>query len=377
MPAPPRLKILQVMRAPVGGLFRHVADLTRELDARGHEVGVIVDSDKSDAATEGKLATLAPHAALGLHRLPIPRLFGPADLSTPLSIRALAKRLGVQVLHGHGAKGGFAARLARVGNPGAVALYTPHGGVLHYSPSSPAGKLFRLVERGLLRQTDAMIFESAFAQRAFSAQIFAPTCLTQVIHNGLAPAEFEPVALPANARDFVFVGELRGLKGWRHLLEALVDVRAPDGRPATLIMAGDGPDRADVEAQVAALGLEDRVTLAGVQPARNMFALGRCAVVPSLAESLPYIILEAASAGRPVISTDVGGIPEIFGPTAERLLPAGNTAALQGAMQAFLDDPQAAGREMQTRLDYIKSGFSLDHMVNQIETLYYNVLSRR
>jgi glycosyltransferase involved in cell wall biosynthesis len=234
-----------------------------------------------------------------------------------------------------------------------------------------------IVERGLLRQTDAMIFESAFAERAFSTQIFAPSCLTKVIHNGLAPAEFEPVAMSAHARDFVFVGELRDLKGWRHLLEALVGVRAPDGRAATLIMAGDGPDRADVEAQTVALGLGKRVTLAGVQPARKMFALGRCAVVPSLAESLPYVVLEAASAARPVISTNVGGIAEIFGPTAASLLPPADTTALRRAMQAFMDDPEAADREMKTRLEFIKAGFSLDHMVDQIETLYYNVIARR
>ena len=91
--------------------------------------------------------------------------------------------------------------------------------------------------------------------------------------------------------------------------------------------------------QIARLGLTDRVTLAGVQPARAMFARGRCAVVPSLAESLPYVVLEAAAARLPVISTRVGGIPEIFGPTAASLIPANDAGALRAAMTDVLDHP--------------------------------------
>ncbi len=365
------------MRAPIGGLFRHVADLTQELAARGHEVGVVVDSERSDGATEDKLKMLEASATLGIHRLPIPRLLGFADVTTPGKIRGLAKRLGVSVLHGHGAKGGFAARLARIGNKGVVTLYTPHGGVLHFSPKSTAGRVFQQIERGLQSQTDAMIFESAFAQRAFAAQIVAPSCPTEVIHNGLGPHEFEPVPLAADARDFVFVGELRELKGLRYLLEALVDVRTADGRPATLIVAGDGPDRETFEEQIGDLNLGGRVTLAGVQPARKMFALGRCVVVPSLAESLPYVILEAAAAKRPVIATNVGGIPEIFGPTAASLVPPADAPTLRAKIQAFLDDAGAAENEMLTRLEFIKAGFSISHMVDQIEALYRTARERR
>ena len=130
-------------------------------------------------------------------------------------------------------------------------------------------------------------------------------------------------------------------------------------------------------AQIATLGLIDRVVLAGVQPARQMVARGRCVMVPSLAESLPYVILEAASAGRPVIATRVGGIAEIFGPTAPSLLPSADPAALARAMQAFVDDPAAADREVVERLDYIRQGFSVAHMTDEIEALYRQVLAAR
>lgn len=375
--ATPPLRILQILRAPVGGLFRHVYDLTHELAARGHEIGIVADSLHTDALTEERLGKLKPLARLGIHSLPIPRTFGAGDLTTPFKVRNLADRLDIDVLHGHGAKGGLNARLARIGAKHRVSLYTPHGGVLNYKSSSAAGAVFNLIERVLIRATDAIVFESAFAQAAYSRQIGNPTCPAPVIHNGLMPPEFEPISPGPDAADFVFIGEFRPVKGISYLLDALAEVRGPGGRPATLVMAGGGPDLDAINAQIARLGLGDRVTLVGVKPARPTLHLGRIAVVPSLAESLPYVILEAAAAGRPVIATDVGGVKEIFGPTAPSLIPAADSAALRQAMQAALDDPAAAASEADVRLAHIRAGFSIAHMADQIEALYRRVLVAR
>ena len=375
MPEP--LRILQILRAPVGGLFRHVSDLTQALAARGHQIGIVADSLASDGLTEQRLEALLPSAPLGIHRLPMPRTIGAADFTTPFAVRRLATALGADVLHGHGAKGGLNARLARTGAAGRVALYTPHGGVLNYKPESSTGKVFRQMERMLLAQTDAIIFESAYAQQAYRQLIATPDCPSPVIHNGLTPAEFVPVELLPDAYDFVFIGEFRPVKGIYYLLEALVDVHAPDGRPATLIMAGSGPDVETTKAHIAALGLVDRVHLAGVRPAREMLARGRCLVVPSLAESLPYVILEATSAGRPVIATRVGGNAEIYGPTSAGLLPAADAGALRHSMQTVMNNPAGAAREAEVRLDFIRTRFSVEHMADQIEALYREVLAVR
>jgi glycosyltransferase involved in cell wall biosynthesis len=371
------LRILQILRAPIGGLFRHVNDLTKELAARGHDVGIVVDSLASDAQTQTKLDGLAPLTTLGIHSFPMPRVFGRGDLTTPGKIRALAKKLDIDVLHGHGAKGGFGARLARIGNKQRVALYTPHGGVLNYRVGSPSGLVFRLLEQALVPHTDALIFESGFAQSAYHRMIAVPTCPAPVIYNGLAPSEFEAIAPSADAHDFVFIGEFREIKGISYLLEAFVGVKAPDGRLATMIMAGGGPDFEATKTHIASLGLAGRVVLAGVQPARKMLALGRCAVVPSLAESLPYVVLEAAAAGRPVIATNVGGINEIFGPTAPSLIASADAAALRTAMQNFMDHPEAADSEMNTRLEFIRTRFSIEAMTNSIEALYRKAIETR
>jgi glycosyltransferase involved in cell wall biosynthesis len=372
----PTLRILQVMRAPVGGLFRHVADLTRELDARGHSVGLAVDSLANDAQTEARLAALLPHARLGIHRMAMPRLLGVGDFKAPFAVRRLVRALDIDILHGHGAKGGFYARLAQLGGGKGPALYTPHGGILHFSRSSPSGRTFHLLERGLMARTGAIIFESAYAQATYTALIGPATCPTEIIHNGLAPEEFKPVAPAADAADFVFIGELRDLKGIFVLVRALATVVRKDGAPATLVMAGDGPARQELETLIVQLGLDERVQLLGAQPARPTFARGRIAVVPSLAESLPYVVLEAAAARLPVIATRVGGIPEIFGPTEASLVAAGDPAALAEAMQAALDHPEATQAALQARLNHIESHFSLAIMADGIEALYRRILAQ-
>lgn len=371
------LRILQILRAPVGGLFRHVADLTAALAANGHAIGIVVDSLSSDGLTAERLKRLEPHAALGIHSLPMPRVIGTGDFTTPPAIRRLAGSLGIGILHGHGAKGGLYARLGRMGTKTRAALYTPHGGVLHFSPKSVSGMLFQTLERLLLPATDAVIFESHFARDAFHRIIGRPRCPDSVIHNGLTAPEFEPVTQVPGARDFAFIGEFRDLKGIHFLLEALAGVTAPGGRPATLVMAGAGPDYDRFTAEIAALGLADRVTLVGVQPARTVLAQARCCVVPSLAESLPYVVMEAAAAGLPVIATRVGGVAEIFGPTAASLVPPGDSAALRTAMQAVLDDPARAVREAEARLAHVRSEFSAVRMAGSIEALYRDVLATR
>jgi len=369
------LRILQILRAPVGGLFRHVGDLTEGLARRGHKLGIVVDSLSADALTEQRLATLRPMAALGIHSLPMPRVLGTGDFLTPLRVRRLARALRVEVLHGHGAKGGLNARLGAGSD--SVAVYTTHGGVLHFPVASISGRLFRAFERALLPRTSAIVFESAYARDRFHEMIGAPRCPDPVIHNGLRPAEFDPVAVDPDAADFVFIGEFRALKGIHVLLDALADLRAPDGRPARLVMAGGGPEFESFRQQVAARGLAERVKLLGVRPARPTLQQGRCVVVPSLKESLPYVVLEAAAASRPMLATRVGGIPEIFGPTATGLVPPGDVSALGMAMQHFMDNPAAAEAEAIERREYVSRHFSAERMVSAIEALYRQTLAGR
>ena len=318
------LHILHVLRAPVGGLFRHVCDLARGQSARGHKVGVVADAASGGERADAALAELAPALALGLTRVPMTRDIGGGDLAAVRHVGQRAAELAVNVMHGHGAKGGAYARLARA--PRAVRVYTPHGGSLHYRWNTPAGLFYLTAENVLKRRTDLFLFESYYGRDTFAAKVGkpGPNALVRVVHNGVADAEFLPVMTAPDATDLVFVGELRKLKGVDVLIEAIARL-SRDGRNVTATIVGDGADRGAFEAAVAAHQLGAAVRFAGAKPARTAFALGRVLVVPSRAESLPYIVLEAGAAGLPIIATDVGGIPEIFGPDAARSHPAGRS----------------------------------------------------
>src|ERR1043165_5845435 len=119
------LKILHVLRSPVGGLFRHVIDLARTQAARGHKVGIVADSSTGGTRADAAFESLNGRLALGLTRVPMSRHVGPSDLSAQRHVAQRARETGADVLHGHGAKGGAYARLC---GAGPIRVYTPHGG---------------------------------------------------------------------------------------------------------------------------------------------------------------------------------------------------------------------------------------------------------
>jgi glycosyltransferase involved in cell wall biosynthesis len=186
----------------------------------------------------------------------------------------------------------------------------------------------------------------------------------RIVHNGVTAEEFIDVVPQAIATDLVFVGELRVLKGVDVLLDALAQL-AREGRALSATIVGDGPDAAAFRAQAERLGLT-AVRFAGAMPARAAFALGRCLVVPSRAESLPYIVLEAAAAGVPLIASNVGGIPEIFGSQSGRLVPPADAAALARALRVTVGAVTAARNEALTLRARVQSEFSADAMTQGV-----------
>jgi len=134
--------------------------------------------------------------------------------------------------------------------------------------------------------------------------------------------------------------------------------------------------RVDADGTAAACEPREGAAL-GAMPARAAFARGQVLVVPSRAESLPYIVLEAAAAGLPLIATHVGGIPEIFGPDAVDLVAPGDPAALARAIDAALDDPQrlrAGALRLQQR---VRAAFSVEAMADAILAAYHEIRARR
>jgi glycosyltransferase involved in cell wall biosynthesis len=375
MPGPDRpLKILHVLRSPVGGLFRHVVDLARGQAERGHQVGIVADASTGGARADAAFAALQPSLALGLTRVPMSRHIGASDVAAQRHAAARAREIGADVIHGHGAKGGAYARLVSAGN--AIRVYTPHGGSLHYGRGSPVGMMYLTLEQVLMARTELFLFESRYGADTFAAKIGTPRSLVRVVHNGVTADEFAEVAPAPDATDIVFIGELRLLKGVDVLLDALA-LLAGAGRAASATIVGAGPDEARFRAQAEQLGLSNAVRFPGAMPARAAFALGRLMVAPSRAESLPYIILETAAAAVPLITTNVGGIPEVFGPQSARLVPPGDAAALAQAIGAARDDPAQLRNETLTLQARVKSEFSADVMTEGVLAAYAEARRRK
>ncbi len=366
------LRIVHVTRTPVGGIIRHILDVARGQAARGHEVGLVCDSTTGGERAAATLAAVEPDLKLGLKRFAISRELGPTDLVNFVQVSRYLGARGLDVVHGHGAKGGAYVRMMRTP---AIRAYTPHGGSLHYGLHTLPGVVYGTIENIMMRRTELFLFESEFARNAFRTIVGSPRSLVRVVPNGIGLEEMVPVAPAADAADIVCVGEFRYIKGIDVAIDALSELHRA-GRRIRLAIAGDGEENAALQAQVSRLGLTEHVRFLGHTPARQAFAQGRLLIVPSRADSLPYVVIEAGGAGIPMVASGVGGIPEILGQNGI-LVPPQDPARLAQAITAALDDPPGARAAAARLHDRIRTLFSQDAMVEGVLTGYRDAIANK
>jgi len=371
------LRIVHCFRSPVGGIFRHVRDLCEAQVAAGHEVGIVCDSATGGAFEDRLFAEIGAKLPLGVARTPMQRHVGPGDIGAAWRTLKIIRRMHPEVLHGHGAKGGAYARLfgtaLRMSGRRIARFYSPHGGSLHYDANTAAGRFFFGLEAVMERFTDHIFFVSRYEQDAYQRKVGLPRSPTSLVYNGLKEAEFEPVNDAPDAADFLYVGMMRDLKGPDLFIAALKETEQRTGRPLRAVMVGDGDDLPKYIAQAKALGFGDRVTFHPAMPARRAFALGRIMVVPSRAEAMPYIVLEALAARKLLVATAVGGIPEIFGQNAHMLVFP-SVASLAEKMATALQDEAAYRRQMPSDSE-VRARFGVEVMAERIEAVYRETLS--
>jgi glycosyltransferase involved in cell wall biosynthesis len=369
------LRILHAVRAPVGGIIRHILDLANGQADRGHHVGIIADSLTGGERAEAALAEIAPRLELGVHRLAIRREPHATDFLVWAHFMRLIRRLKPDVLHGHGAKAGAFIRLKARSNS-AIRVYTPHGGSLHYPPNTLKGILYGRLERALMNNTDLFLFESAFARDTYQRMIGTPTGLVRCVFNGVTADEFDPIVQAADPTDIVYVGEFRHIKGADILIDAVARLRA-GGKPVTLTLGGDGEEIEALKAQIQRLGLTKAVGFIGHVKARYGFSKGNLLVVPSRGDSMPYVVIEAGAAGIPMVAANVGGIPEIFGSHTEALFAPNNAGAMADAIKAALDDPADAQARAKSLRERIFLHFSQKAMVEGVLAGYRDAFADR
>ncbi|MBN9221955.1 MAG: glycosyltransferase family 4 protein [Mesorhizobium sp.] len=372
-----KLRIVHCFRSPVGGVFRHVRDLADAQAAAGHMVGIVCDSTTGGEFEERLFEQMKDTLALGVHRTPMQRHVGPGDLASARRTYRIIKELRPDVLHGHGAKGGAYARLfgslLRVSRSRVARLYSPHGGSLHYDESTATGKLFFALERFMARFTDCLLFVSDYERRTYRRKVGEPPVPNALVYNGLRASEFGPVIARPGAADLLYIGMMRDLKGPDIFIDALAAAGPRLGRVPSAVMVGDGDDLPRYHAQVKRLGLEASVQFLRPMPAREAFTLAALVVVPSRAEAMPYIVLEALAAAKPMIATAVGGIPEIFGPGSPALIRP-DAVELAGKMSEALADLVAYSRLMPDGAD-LRARFGADVMAAEIEKAYFAALN--
>ena len=368
-------RILHAVRAPVGGIFRHILDLANGQADRGHHVGIIADSLTGGERAEAALKEIAPRLKLGVHRLAIHREPFPTDILVWAHFMLLIRRLKPDVLHGHGAKAGVFIRM-RPRSKNNIRVYTPHGGSLHYPLNTLKGAFYSRLERVLMNSTDLFLFESAFARNTYQRTIGTPKGLVRCVFNGVTADEFDPIAKASDATDVVYVGEFRHIKGADLLIDAVARLRA-DGKPVTLTLAGDGEELAALRVRVQKLGLTEAVRFIGHVKARYGFSKGSVLVVPSRGDSMPYVVIEAAAAGIPMVAANVGGIPEIFGSHADALFAPNIVGAMADAIETALDDPDAALVRAKSLRERVLIHFSQKAMVEGVLAGYRDAFADR
>lgn len=240
---------------------------------------------------------------------------------------------GVRHVHAHfGTNSAEVAALAAI-LAGATWSFTVHGPDEFDRPQA-----LRLGEK--MRRASFVVAVSSFGRSQLMRWIDVQHWpKIQVIHCGLDAAFHggDRVPVPA-ARRLVCVGRLSEQKGHLLLLEAMRKV-FDRGSEFELVLAGDGELRPRIEANARALGLAAKVRITGwlgSAEVRGEILASRALVLPSFAEGLPVVIMEALALRRPVISTWVAGIPELVTADCGWLVPAGDARALADAMAACL-----------------------------------------
>lgn len=366
------MKILHILRAPIGGLFRHVRDLAAQQIAQGHEVGFITAIPADNEYVAKTFAEIEPKLSMGIQKLNISRLPSISDYKNINNIKSFVEKHNVDIIHGHGAKGGAYARMVKkqLGQSSTVkAFYTLHGGTLHYSPMSPIGFVFLKLEKYMQQFTDGFIFESENSRRIFEKKIAKLEKPFKTIRNGLKADEFYQSKPTADAADFLYIGELRLLKGIDLLINAFAKLTAKH-KQLKLIIIGYGPDADLFKGMVAKAGIYDHVTFLPPTPAAEAFKLAKIQVMPSRAEGLPYMILETIAAKMPLIASNVGGIPEIYGENTQLLFQSEDEDQLLQFMENTLDGKSEHISKVGILQKYVQQNFNVEKMAQDITDFY-------
>jgi glycosyltransferase involved in cell wall biosynthesis len=386
------VKVLRVIaRLNMGGPALHVAYLTEGLASRGYETTLVAGSL---ARGEESMQFVAEQH--GVRVLPIADLHREVsplrDLTATLRLTELIRRERPQIVHTHTAKAGALGRIAALlaGRPRPIIVHTFHGHVLrgYFGPVRTAA--FRLVETLLARMTDVLIAVGPQVRDDLVALGVAPADKFEVVRLGIALDErvADGESARAEARRLLGVPEDRFVVGWigritgiKRPHDVLVTFRKlrDRGVDASLCLVGDGPNRDAIERHAHELGIARHCLYLGYQDdVARWYALLDAFLLTSANEGTPVTAIEALAAGKPVVSTAVGGVPDVVRDGVDGFLaPAGDTDALAERLERLARDPELRARMGAAGRERVLEQYAVGRLVDDVDRLYRSLLGSR
>jgi glycosyltransferase involved in cell wall biosynthesis len=364
----PRVLIV-ITLAEVGGAQTYVSQLFPALAER-FDVAVA-------ASGSGPLRDAAK--AAGVRFLQLRNLRRPVsplrDLLALFELISIMRRERPDIVHANSSKAGVLGRLAAVAARVPIRIFTVHGWAFK-AYTGPASWAYLWADRLAGRWTTVTI---CVAEHERSSGIAARTCRsdrTVVIPNAVDVAAVKTAEVNGRTPRLVTVGRLKAPKDFRTLARAFAAL--PRGSFEALIV-GDGPDRPEVEAELARLGLANAVRLLGERrDVPELLAGSDVFVLSSASEGLPLSVEEAMAAGLPVVASAVGGVPELVvdGETGY-LVPPGEAGRLAEALRSLLEDPSLRRRMGRSGRARAEALFDLNAFRRAHVELYRRQLAER
>jgi glycosyltransferase involved in cell wall biosynthesis len=385
------VRVLRVIaRLNMGGPALHVAYLTAGLAERGYETTLVAGSL---ARGEDSMAFVADELGIEVERIEeLHREISPLrDAVAILRLARLIRRVRPHILHTHTAKAGAVGRLAALLAGDArplIVVHTFHGHVLrgYFDPLRTAG--FRLLERWLATKTTALVAVSPQVRDDLVSLGVAPRERFVVVRLGI---ELEQrVAAEQDGRGesrrvlgigpdrfaVGWIGRMTGVKRTDDVLRAFRRLR-DRGVDACLCMIGDGPDRPAVERRAHELGLmRDTLFLGYQEEVAPFYAAFDAMILPSINEGTPVSAIEALAAGRPVVATRVGGVPDVVREGEDGfLVEPGDVDALADRLARLAADPELRERLGAAGRARVVPRYSVERLVDDIDLLYRSLLA--
>jgi len=307
------------------------------------------------------------------------------------AVRTLRAAVGgrrFDLVHSQGARADFAARLALAGVPGVALVCTVQMPVEGFDVPGWRRALYLALDRASARRVDRFIVVSRALWRTLVEGRRVPASRVRLVHNGVETAALASVdrkraaaalrrelGLEAGAALVGAAGRLVWQKGFPHLIEAMRQVvaRAPQAR---LLIAGEGPQRAELESLARAAGLGGRARFLGFRgDVPEFLAALDVLVVPSVREGFPMITLEAMALGTPIVATAIDGTIEQLRHGVEALLvPPGDPGAIAAAVTRVLHDRALAARLAAAARSRAAAEFDVGRTLDLTRAVYAELL---